>query len=248
MELGQALEEVLGTNGVEELSLEDWNVVHYLTFGIDLAKQVLPLMADAGGDEAASSPATSVASTPCETGTLASPDELSLDRTPLGEGAGAEPANKVARMCQHGIRRLTQRVRDMAIDADRIEIPQKGPGQTPGAIGATLARGAQSSTTRTDSHPPAPPAICPEDVRREMQGGGDIPGGGVLPGCGGGGWGPPGGGSGGGGDELNKDVDMAPKEPEDKDPTVGHEGKVYTPRTTKRREMAQMFRDFCGLP
>ena len=41
---------------------------------------------------------------------------------------------------------------------------------------------------------------------------------------------------------------MAPKEPEDEDPTVGHEGKEYTPRTSKGREMAEMFRDFCGLP
>ena len=32
MELGQALEQVLGTDRVEDLSLEDWNVVHYLTF------------------------------------------------------------------------------------------------------------------------------------------------------------------------------------------------------------------------
>ena len=97
MELVQALEQVLGTDGVEELSLKDWNVVHYLTFGIDLAKQVLPSTANAGGDEAAGSPATSVASAPCETGTLSSPeDELSTDTTPLGEGAGAEPANNVA--------------------------------------------------------------------------------------------------------------------------------------------------------
>ncbi len=43
-------------------------------------------------------------------------------------------------------------------------------------------------------------------------------------------------------------AEMAPEEPEDEDPTVGHEGKEYTPRTTKGREMAQMFWDFCGLP
>ncbi len=97
MELGQVLKQVLGTNGVEKLSLEDWNVVHYLTFGIDLAEQVVSSMANAGGDEAAGSPATSIASAPCETGTLSSPeDELSMDRTPLGEGTGAKPANKVA--------------------------------------------------------------------------------------------------------------------------------------------------------
>ena len=48
MEFGQALEHVLGSDGFEELSLKDWNTVHYLTFGIDLAEQVLPLTADAG--------------------------------------------------------------------------------------------------------------------------------------------------------------------------------------------------------
>ena len=95
-ELGQALKQVLDKDRVKKLSLKDWNVVQYLSFGIDLAKQVLHSTADAGGDEAAGSSATSVASAPCETGTLSSPeDELSTDRTPLGEGTGAEPANKV---------------------------------------------------------------------------------------------------------------------------------------------------------
>ena len=41
---------------------------------------------------------------------------------------------------------------------------------------------------------------------------------------------------------------MAPEEPEDDDPTVGHERKEYTPQTTKGREMTQMFRNFCDLP
>ena len=53
MEFEQALEQVLGTDGVEKLSLEDWNIVHYLSFGIDLAEQVLPSTANTGGDEAA---------------------------------------------------------------------------------------------------------------------------------------------------------------------------------------------------
>ena len=53
-------------------------------------------MADAEGNEAAGLPVTSVASTPCKTGTLSSfEDELSSDRTLLGEGTGAEPANKL---------------------------------------------------------------------------------------------------------------------------------------------------------
>ena len=114
MELGQVLEQVLGTDGVEKLSLEDWKVVHYLSFGIDLAKQVPPSTADAGGDEAAASPVTSVASTSCEIGTPSSPeDQLSMDRTPLSEGTGAKPANKVTRRCQHGLRHLARGVRKM---------------------------------------------------------------------------------------------------------------------------------------
>ena len=52
VELGQVLEQVLGTDGVEKISLKDWNIVHYLSFGINLAEQVLPLRADTGGDEA----------------------------------------------------------------------------------------------------------------------------------------------------------------------------------------------------
>ena len=223
MELGQALEQVLGTDGVEELSLEDWNVMHHLTFGIDLAEQVLPLTADTGGDEAAGSPATSVASAPCEMGALSSPeDELPTGRSPLGEGTGAKPANKVTRRRRHGLRRLTRGVRDMAINVDHVEISEKGPGQTPGPVGAILARSGQSTTTRSGSRPPVPPAIRPEDVRREMQGGGDIPMGGAPPGGGGDGWGPHGGGGGGdGGDNPDKDASMA-KEPEDEDPMVGH--------------------------
>ena len=136
----------------------------------------------------------------------------------------------------------------MAIDTNYVEIPENGPEGAPGLTGATLAKTGQSSATRTDSHPPAPPVVCPVNVRREMQGGGDIPGGGTPPGGRGDGWGPPGGGSGGGGDGLNADVKMAYKEPKDEDPTVSHKGKKYTPRTTKGREMAQMFRDFYGLP
>ena len=129
VELGQALEEVLGIDGVEDLSLKDWKVVHYLTFGINLAEQVLPSTANAGGDEAAGSPATSVASAPCKTGTLSCPeDELSTDRTPLGEVAGAKPANEIAQRHWHGFCRLTQGVREMAIDADHVKIPEKGPG------------------------------------------------------------------------------------------------------------------------
>ncbi len=92
-ELGQAIEQVLGRDGVDSLSQEDWNTVQFLTYGVDPAVQVLPHTANAGGDEAASSPVTSFALAPCKMGTLSSPeDELSLDRTPLGEGAGAEPA------------------------------------------------------------------------------------------------------------------------------------------------------------
>ena len=135
----------------------------------------------------------------------------------------------------------------MAINVDHVEIPEKGPGQTPGPVGAILARSGQSTTTRLGSHPPVPPAIRPEDVRREMQGGGDIPMEGAPPGGGGDGLGPPGGGGGGnGGDNPDEDASMA-EEPEDEDPTVGLEGKEYTPRTTKGREIAQMFWDFCGL-
>ena len=106
--LGQAIEHELGRDGMDRLSLEDWNIVQFLIFGVDPAVQVLPLTANAGGDEAAGFPATSVASAPCKTGTLSFPeDELSLDRTPLGEGTGAEPANKVAQRRRHVIRRLT---------------------------------------------------------------------------------------------------------------------------------------------
>ena len=136
----------------------------------------------------------------------------------------------------------------MAINVDHVEIPEKGPWQTPGPVGAILARSGQSTTTRAGSCPPVPPAIHSEDVRREMKGGGDIPMGDALPGGGGDGWGPPrDGGGGDGGDDPDKDASMV-KEPEDEDPTVGHEGKEFTPRTTKGREMAQMFQDFCGLP
>ncbi len=87
-ELGLALEQVLHQDGVEKLSLNDWNFMQFLSFSIDLGEQVLPPMAIAGGDEAVGSPETSVALAPCKTGTLSSPeDELSSDRTPLGEGA-----------------------------------------------------------------------------------------------------------------------------------------------------------------
>ncbi len=96
-ELGQAIKQVLGRDGMDSLSHEDWNIVQFLTYGVDPAVQVLPRTADAGGDEAAGSPATSVASAPCKMGTLSSKeDELSSDRTPMGEGAGAEPAQKAA--------------------------------------------------------------------------------------------------------------------------------------------------------
>ena len=137
----------------------------------------------------------------------------------------------------------------MSFNTNHVKIPEKGPGGTPGPTGATLARGTQSSATRTDSYPPVPPTIRPEDIHREMQGGGDIPREGAPPGGGGDSWGlPSGGGSGGGGDDPNNDVEMAPEEPEDEDPTVGHVGEEYTSRTIKGREMAQMFRNFCGLP
>ena len=119
----------------------------------------------------------------------------------------------------------------------------------PRPIGATLAKTSQSTATRAGRRPPVLPVVRLEHVCGEMQGGGDIPGGGAPPGGGGDGWGLPGGGGGSGrGDDPNEDVEMALKEPEDKDPMVGHAGKEYTPRTTKGREMAQMFRDFCGLP
>ena len=152
--------------------------MHYLSFGIGLAEQVLPSTANAKGDEAAGSPATSVASAPCKTGTLSSPeDELSTDRTPLDEGARDEPANKVTRRRRHGLCRLTRGVREMAINADHVKIPEKGPGGTPGPTGATLAKTSQSSATRMDSHPPVSPVVHPGDVRSEMQGGGTPPGG-----------------------------------------------------------------------
>ena len=107
-ELGQAIEQVLGRDGMDSLSHEDWNIVQFLTYGVDPAMQVLPRTADAGGDEAAGSPATSVALAPCKMGTLSSQeDELSSDRTPMGEGAGAKPAKKVARRRRPVIRRLT---------------------------------------------------------------------------------------------------------------------------------------------
>ncbi len=241
-ELGQAIEQVLGRDGVDSLSHEDWNIMQFLIFGIDHAMQVLPSMANAGGDEAAGSPATSVASAPCETGTLSSPeDELPTGRSPLGEGTGAEPANKVTRRRQHGLRRLTRGVRDMAINVGHVEIPEKGQGQTPGPVGAILARSGQSTITRLSSRPPVPPAICPEDEQREMQGGGDIPMGGALPGGGGDGWGPPhGGGSGDGGDDPDEDASMA-EEPKDEDPTVGHEGKEYTPRPPREGRWPRCF-------
>ena len=106
--LGQAIKQVLGRDGMDSLSHEDWNIVQFLTYGVDPAVQVLPHTADARGDEAAGSPATSVASAPCKTGTLFSQeDELSLDRTPMGEGTGAEHAKKAARGRWRVIRRLT---------------------------------------------------------------------------------------------------------------------------------------------
>ena len=64
--LRQALEQVFGKDGVDKLSLKDWNIMQYLSFGINLAEQVLPSTADAGGDEFTGSPATSVAIAPCE--------------------------------------------------------------------------------------------------------------------------------------------------------------------------------------
>ena len=168
----------------------------------------------------------------------------------MGEGAGAEPAKKVARGRRRVIRCLTQKVIKMAIDVEHVEIPEQGPGEIPGPTGATLARTGQSTATRMVGRPPVPPVVRLQDVRDEMQGGGDVPGGGAPPGGGGDGWGgPPGGGGGGDGGDNNPDDDASmAEEPEDEDPTVGHAGKEYTPRTTKGREMAQMFRDFCGLP
>ena len=148
---------------------------------------------------------------------------------------------KAARGRRRVIRRLTRGVSELAINTN-VEIPDLGPGETPGPTGATLARLGQSTATRAGCCPPVPPVVRLQDVREEMQGGGDIPGGGAPPGGGGDSWGgPTGGGGGGGGDDPDEDVDMAPKEPEDEDPMVGHEGKEYTPWTTKGREMAQMF-------
>ena len=40
--LGQAVSQELGQDGVDRLSLKDWNVVQFLIFGVDLAEQVLP--------------------------------------------------------------------------------------------------------------------------------------------------------------------------------------------------------------
>ena len=34
-ELGQAIEQVLGCDGMDSLSHEDWNIVQFLTYGID---------------------------------------------------------------------------------------------------------------------------------------------------------------------------------------------------------------------
>ena len=187
-ELGQAVSQELGRDGVDRLSLEDWNVVQFLIIGVDLAEQVLPRTADAGGDEAAGSPATSVASAPCKTGTLSShEDEPSSDGTPMGEGTGAEPAKKVARRRRCVIRRLTRGVSELAIDT-KVDIPERGPGKTPGPTGATLAKTGQSSAVRVVGRPPVPPVVRLEDVREELQGGRDVPRGGAPPGGGGDGW------------------------------------------------------------
>ena len=51
-------------------------------------------MAGAGGDEAAGSPATSIAQACSKKGTLSSSeDETSNDVTPLGEGIGTKPVD-----------------------------------------------------------------------------------------------------------------------------------------------------------
>ncbi len=68
--------------------------------------EVPPITAEADNDEAAGTLAMSLPQTCSKMGTLSSPeDELSSDRTPLGENAGAKPANKVARRRRHGLRR-----------------------------------------------------------------------------------------------------------------------------------------------
>ena len=41
-ELGQAIEQVLGRDGMDSLSHEDWNIVQFLTYGVDPAVQALP--------------------------------------------------------------------------------------------------------------------------------------------------------------------------------------------------------------
>ena len=48
-ELGQAIEQVLGRDGMDSLSYEDWNIVQFLTYGVDPAVQVLSHAADAEG-------------------------------------------------------------------------------------------------------------------------------------------------------------------------------------------------------
>ena len=123
---------MLGEGGIGKLAIEDWNVVQFLYYGIDLAKQVPPSTAKARGDVAAGSPASSTAVVYSENKALSmKEDDLSPDRTPLGEDTGAEPASKVAQRRRHGLRCLTRRVREMAIDADHVKIPEKGTGQTP---------------------------------------------------------------------------------------------------------------------
>ncbi len=85
---------IVSLGNVTTMSMEDTCTIAELYMTNQCGHKVSPSMADAGGDKAAGSPATSVAQACSKRGTLSSSeDERSNNVTPLDKGIGTKPTD-----------------------------------------------------------------------------------------------------------------------------------------------------------
>ena len=234
-------------------------------------EQCKPLLStEAGGDEAAGSPAASTSAGHAEKGALSSPeDDLSLDESPCGDGRTVSVELPVDRLVpswrRHGrhnkgrgrrglnLTSLARRLTRLSFGHE-LEVPPSGPVDPPGPVGTTLGRYPKGPKRYGYARAPAAAQAGegkePEESDSDASDGAPTPpnqGPAAPPG--GGDEDPPDDGDGDASDGSSSASEMEEDDEADQpeDPERAGTGKYYKPQTPNGKAMAKMFHRFCDL-
>jgi hypothetical protein len=218
---------------------------------------------EAGGDEAAGSPAPSIAAASEEKGAISSPeDDSSANESPSGDGpvvpSELPVVNSLSKWWTFGpwaknkqgrgrcLTSLACRLTHMSLGQEP-EVPKSRPVDIPKSLITNLAR---DPPKRIPGRRPIPPTRKKGSDESEDESNAPPPLQGPAPPPGGGDGDPP---QGSGSDEededdVSSDSKMEDAEEEDhEDPDNAGMAKFYKPQTPRGQAMAKMFRHFCDL-